>query len=246
MRPVKISPSILAADFARLKDEIQRVESSADMLHLDVMDGRFCPNLTIGPAVVERVRKVTRLFLDCHIMVMEPERFAPVFADAGADSVTFQAEAVALDGARELRGHGWAILPGRKDVYDRRRLEAAMEGVRSRGKRLGVAINPDTGAGALDFLDRVDMVLAMTVWPGYGGQKLIESVVPKVGQLRRRSGTVDIEVDGGINPSTVGALAKAGANVFVSGSAVFGAADAAGMVRRIKAEAEKARGLRED
>jgi ribulose-phosphate 3-epimerase len=244
MNRVRIAPSLLAADFTRLRDEIQKVEAGgADLLHLDVMDGHFVPNLTIGPPVVESVRKITKLPLDCHLMVMEPERYAKDFADAGADSITFHAEAVAADYARKWKDRGWTIQLVCKDFYDRRRLEAAIDAVRSRGRRLGVAINPETDAEVVDFIDRVDMVLAMTVWPGFGGQKFIESVVPKIGKLRRRSATVDLQVDGGLNEESVARTAAAGANVFVAGTSTFRSPDAGAAVRRLRESAERAHGV---
>ncbi len=245
MNPVRIAPSLLAADFARLKDEVAAAEAGgADLLHLDVMDGHFVPNLTIGPAVVEAVRKVTKLPLDCHLMLMEPEKYAGAFADAGADSVTFHAEAVAQDYARKHNGRGWTIQLVCKDFYARPRLEAAIETIRSRGKRVGVAINPDTAAEVVEFIDRVDLVLAMTVWPGFGGQKLIEPVLPKIARLRKMSPGVDIEVDGGLNPETVPRCAAAGANVFVAGTATFRSGDVAGAIRDLRQKAEGARGVR--
>ncbi len=252
MPAIKIAPSLLAADFSRIKDEIQKVEAGgADMLHLDVMDGHFVPNLTIGPVVVEWVRKVTKLPLDCHLMIMEPEKYVGAFADAGADGVTFHAEAVAMDYARKwkaLSGSGVAAAGGYamtlvcKQLYDLKRVDAAVGKLRSKGKRVGVAVNPDTDAeSVLELLPKVDMILAMTVWPGFGGQKFIESVVPKVRRLREKSASVDIEVDGGLDPTTVKAAAAAGANVIVAGTATFRSDDIPGVIRSLRENAEKAR-----
>ncbi len=241
MNPVRIAPSVLAADVSRLKDELQAAEAGgADEFHLDVMDGHFVPNLTIGPFIVEAIRRVTKLPLDCHLMVTHPERYAGPFIEAGADSITFQAEAVADERAVLCGERGWAMKENR---YDRRRLEATLEAIRSRGKRAGVAVNPDTPAAVLDFLDRVDMVLAMTVWPGFGGQKFIETVTGKIGELRKRSASVDLQVDGGLNPETIGRAASAGANVFVVGTATFRSGDAAGAIRELRKRAEKAYGV---
>ncbi len=240
--PVRIAPSLLAADFARLRDEIQKVEAGgADMLHLDVMDGHFVPNLTIGPVVVEWVRKVTKLPLDCHLMIMEPEKYVEAFADAGADSVTFHAEAVAKDYAIKRKERGFAMALVCQQLYDWPRADRTIERLRRKGKRVAVAINPDTDAeAAAELVPKVDMVLAMTVWPGFGGQKFMEAVVPKVEKLRKMSATIDIEVDGGLTPETVKPAAAAGANVIVAGTATFRSNDAAGVIRSLRKNAEAA------
>ncbi len=252
MVDIIINPSLLAADFSRLKDEIQRVEAGgADMLHLDVMDGHFVPNLTIGPPVVESVRKVTKLPLDCHLMIDEPEKYVGAFCNAGADRVTFHAEAVAMDyakkwkelgGAGTIASGGWTMTMPCKQLYDAKRLDAAIEAIRSKGKRVGIAINPDTEAeNVFEVLGRVDMVLAMTVWPGFGGQKFIAAVMSKVEKLRAKAPDVDIEVDGGLDPETVKLAAKAGANVIVAGTATFRAPDAAEVIKKLRENARAAR-----
>ena len=239
MNPVRIAPSLLAADFSRLKDEIQRVEAGgADWLHLDVMDGHFVPNLTIGPPVIEAVRKVTTLPLDCHLMIMEPEKYLGIFADAGADGLTFHAEAVAMDYARKWKERGWAMTLPCKALFDARRVGACLEAIRGKGKRAAVAINPDTEAECVaELLPQVDMVLAMTVWPGFGGQKFIESVVPKVAKLRKLAPAIDLEVDGGLNPETARVAGAAGANVIVAGTATFRAPDAGRMIAELRRSA---------
>ncbi|MBI2931169.1 MAG: ribulose-phosphate 3-epimerase [Planctomycetes bacterium] len=242
MPPIRIAPSLLAADFSRLKDEIQKVEAAgADLLHLDVMDGHFVPNLTIGPVVVEWVRKVTRLPLDCHLMILHPEEYVGAFADAGADIVTFHAEAVAQDYALKRKDQGYAMTLVCKQLYDFPRVDRIVNTLRGKGKRVGLAVNPDTDAEvAAELLPKVDMVLAMTVWPGFGGQKFIESVVPKVGRLRAMSPTLDIEVDGGLNADTVKRAAGAGANVIVAGTATFRSDDVNGVIRTLRENAEAA------
>ena len=239
MNPVRIAPSLLAADFARLKDEIQKVEAGgADWLHLDIMDGHFVPNLTIGPPVVEAVRKVTKLPLDCHLMVMEPEKYLGVFADAGADGLTFHAEAVAMDYARKWKDRGWTMTLPCKTLFDARRVDACLKAIRGKGKRAAVAVNPDTEAEcAAELLPKVDMILAMTVWPGFGGQKFIESVVPKVAKLRKLAPAIDIEVDGGLNPETAKLAGAAGANVIVAGTSTFRSADVAGAIAALRRSA---------
>jgi ribulose-phosphate 3-epimerase len=216
---LEIMPSILSADFARLADEIGRV-SSADWLHVDIMDNHFVPNLTIGRAVVDALAKATDKRLDCHLMIDDPERWAPGYVEAGAASVTFHVEAsrdpVAL--AQELR---------------------------AQGARAGAAFKPGTDLGAYENLvSEVDMLLVMTVEPGFGGQDFIEDCVPKIELARRladRSGReIWVQVDGGIAADTIEQCAQAGANMFVAGSAVFGADDPDSMVRELHALAKHA------
>lgn len=218
---IKISPSILSADFSRLGEEVGRVEAGgADLLHIDVMDGHFVPNITVGIPVIVSLRRVTRIPFDVHIMVDNPGRLAGDFIRAGADILTFHYEA-------EPDAEGLA-----------RR-------IRSLGGRPGVSIRPGTPARVLfPLLDEVAMVLVMTVEPGFGGQKLIPSCLLKVEELRRecrrRGLATDIEVDGGITADTVGEAARRGANVFVAGSAVFHRADPAGAVEELRMAARTA------
>jgi ribulose-phosphate 3-epimerase len=205
-RPILVAPSILAADFGRLADEVRAVEAAgADYVHVDIMDGRFVPNITIGPVAVAALRKATRLPLDVHLMILEPERYVAEFADAGADILTVHLEASP-------------------------HLHRTIQQIRALGKKAGVSLNPHTGIEGLDtVLPELAMVLLMTVNPGFGGQKFIDAVVPKVRALRavieRRGLDVDIEVDGGIVPDTAATTVAAGANVLVAGSAVFGRPD---------------------
>jgi ribulose-phosphate 3-epimerase len=204
--PVRIAPSILSADFGRLAEEIRAVEAAgADWIHVDVMDGRFVPNITIGPLVVEAVRKVTRLPIDAHLMIVEPERYVEAFAKAGADVVSVHAE----------------VSP---------HLHRTLQAIRAAGARPAVALNPSTGLEAVEYLlEDCAMVLVMSVNPGFGGQRYITACTEKVRRLRAmadaRHHPLEIQVDGGIKPDTVGEVAAAGANVFVAGTAVFGATD---------------------
>lgn len=205
-RPLRIAPSILSADFARLGDEVRAVDGAgADSIHVDVMDGRFVPNITVGPVVVAALRAVTKLPLDVHLMIVEPERYVEAFAKAGADILTVHLEACP-------------------------HLHRTVQQIRGLGKRASVSLNPHSPLDGLDVvLPDLAMVLLMTVNPGFGGQKFIHAVVPKIRALRaeidRRGLDVDIEVDGGIAPETAGTVVDAGANVLVAGSAVFGKSD---------------------
>ena len=202
----RIAPSILSADFARLADEIQAVEAAgADLIHVDVMDGRFVPNLTIGPAVVEAIRKVTSLPLDVHLMVVEPERLISEFADAGSDYLTVHVE----------------TCP---------HLHRTIQQIKERGIKAGVTLNPATPLSLLEsILSEADLLLIMSVNPGFGGQKFIPQVLEKVRQARKlidsQGLSVELEVDGGVKVNNMKELAAAGATIFVAGSAIFGSTD---------------------
>ncbi|MGB7450380.1 MAG: ribulose-phosphate 3-epimerase [Ornithinimicrobium sp.] len=218
---MQISPSILAADFANLERELTRI-SSADWAHIDVMDGHFVPNLTLGLPVVQALADISPVPLDVHLMIEDPDRWAPQYAEAGARSVTFHVEAAA-------------------DVA------ATARSIRSAGARAAIALKPDTSfepyAG---LLTEIDMVLVMTVEPGFGGQSFMADQMTKVTQVRRavdRAGVpVSIEVDGGISADTIGACAQAGADVFVAGSAVYGQDDPGAAVQSLRDAAERCRG----
>jgi ribulose-phosphate 3-epimerase len=201
-----IAPSILSADFSRLGEEIRAVdEAGADIIHIDVMDGHFVPNITIGPLIVQAARAVTGKVLDVHLMISDADRYVDAFAAAGADWITVHVEAC---------GH----------------LQRTVSRIKELGKRPGVVVNPATSLSTLDYiLEEIDLVMLMSVNPGFGGQSFIPSTLTKIKQLRQciteRKLQVDIEVDGGIGVKTIADIAAAGANIFVAGSAVYGSPD---------------------
>lgn len=213
---VKIAPSILSADFSRMGEEVRNLEiSGADLIHCDVMDGVFVNNITFGIKMVEDLRKITTLPLDCHLMIVHPEKYAERFVRAGADIVTVHAEAC---------GDG---------------LKDTLMLIKNAGAKCGAVINPDTPVSAIEsVLPLCDMVLIMSVFPGFGGQKFISSVLDKVREIRRiitENGlSADVEIDGGINAETVALAKEAGANVIVAGSGIFKAADRAAAIRVLR------------
>jgi ribulose-phosphate 3-epimerase len=202
MTPIKIAPSILSADFSRLKEEIEAVEAAgADWLHVDVMDGHFVPNITIGPIVVEWIRKVTRIPLDVHLMITDPDKYAPDFVKAGADWISVHPDTCA-------------------------NVSLTLEKIHELGSRTSIAVNPDVPVMSVEaYLAAADMVLMMTVFPGFGGQAFIPEVLPKIKQVReiieQRKLGILLEADGGIKADNIGRVVEAGADVIVSGSGIF-------------------------
>ncbi|MCD0450906.1 ribulose-phosphate 3-epimerase [Actinocorallia sp. API 0066] len=216
---IQISPSILSADFARLAEEVAVISDAADWVHVDVMDNHFVPNLTLGLPVVEALLRHSALPLDCHLMIEDPDRWAPAYAEAGAKSVTIHAEAAKAP-VRTLRM------------------------IRAAGARASLALNPATPIDAYeDLLDEVDMILLMTVEPGFGGQRFLDLVLPKIRRardlIRGRDLDIWLQVDGGVAADTIERAAEAGADVFVAGNAVYGAADPAAAIEDLRALAEK-------
>ena len=210
-RPLKIAPSVLAADFTKLASEIERIErAGSDMVHIDVMDGHFVPNITVGPFIVQAIRRLTKLPLDSHLMIEHPEKYLKNFADAGTNSITVHAEA--------CRGN----------------LDQVIAQIRALGLKCGVSLKPATPLSEIEkFLAKIDLVLLMTVNPGFGGQAFMPEVLPKIEKLRQKfSG--DIQVDGGINATTASQVIRAGANILVAGSAIFGKEDAQKAVRELR------------
>ncbi len=218
---IKIAPSILAADFSKLAEEVKEVEAAgAELIHIDVMDGHFVPNITMGAIVVEALRPVTKLPLDVHLMIENPNMYIEQFAKAGADYITVHVEACP-------------------------HLHRTLQLIKSYGVKSGVVLNPHTPIETiLHVLDEIDLVLFMTVNPGFGGQKFIHSVVPKVKKLaaiiREQGFSIEIEIDGGINEETIIPCAEAGATIFVAGSAIYNAPDRAEALRRLKTAGEGA------
>lgn len=218
---IRIAPSLLAADFSRLREQVELVEQGgADLLHLDVMDGHFVPNISFGPGVIAHLRPHSKLFFDTHLMIEEPHRYAEDFVKAGSDLITFHIEVT--DMPREVVDH-----------------------IRHLGASVGVSINPTTPITAIEpVLDDVDLVLVMSIWPGFGGQAFMPEILPKVEELRRRIRPDQrLEIDGGINPDTITAAVAAGVDTLVAGSAIYGKADPVGAMSALRKLARNADGV---
>ena len=216
MKRVKLAPSILAADLGRLAEEVHQVETlGAEYIHVDVMDGRFVPNITLGPPVVKAVRAATKAVVDCHLMIVEPERYVADFAAAGADIITVHVEASP-------------------------HLQRTLQAIRALGKRAGVVLNPHTPEDTIRYvMDDVDLILVMSVNPGFGGQSFLPLVLPKLRALRQMIDAtgrdIDLEIDGGIGPDNARLVADAGATVLVAGSSIFGQKDRGAAMQQLRA-----------
>lgn len=219
MQEIQFAPSILSADFSRLGEEIQAVDrAGAEIIHVDVMDGHFVPNITIGPLVVKAVRQVTAKIIDVHLMISNADQYLEAFAEAGADWITVHVEACP-------------------------HLHRTVTHIRELGKKAGVVLNPATSLETLDYvLEEIDLVMLMSVNPGFGGQSFIPSTLRKISQLKKRIDdlglTVGIEIDGGISPVTIGMVAESGANIFVAGSAIYGQQDYRAVIQEMRELAE--------
>ncbi|PID71969.1 MAG: ribulose-phosphate 3-epimerase [Desulfobulbus propionicus] len=222
MKEIMIAPSILSADFTRLGEEVKAVEQAgADVIHVDVMDGHFVPNITMGPLVVKAVRKITELPIDVHLMISDADTYIPSFSDAGADWITVHVEACT-------------------------HLHRTICAIKDMGKKAGAVLNPATPLSTLDYvLDEIDLIMLMSVNPGFGGQSFIRSTLDKILTLRAMLDKVNpeagIEIDGGVSPKTIAAIAQAGANIFVAGSAIYGQSDYGKVIGELKQQAQTAR-----
>ncbi len=218
MKPPRVAPSILSADLGRLAEEVREVETlGAEYVHVDVMDGRFVPNITLGPAVVKAVRAATKAVVDCHLMIVEPERYIADFANAGADIISVHVEAST-------------------------HLQRTLHAIRGFGKRAGVVLNPHTSEDSIRYvLQDLDLILVMSVNPGFGGQSFLPQVLPKLKAIRQMIDAggydIELEIDGGIGPDNAGLVTRNGASVLVAGSAIFGKADRRAAIRAIRSAA---------
>ena len=238
MSKILVAPSLLSSDFSILKDEIKKVEDSgADMIHIDIMDGHFVPNITIGPLVVEACRRCTGMILDSHLMIEEPHKFIKDFVEAGSDIITIHAEAYVGEGFKPSPTlNNQSLKKGMSrtaDKIDEGRVKEVLSQIKSFGKKAGISLNPGSSLCIEGVLKYADMVLFMSVHPGFSGQSFIESVLSKIKALRKIY-PKDIQVDGGINDKTAKSVIEAGANILVAGSYFFGAKDKKEAIKKLR------------
>lgn len=231
---IKLAPSVLASDFSRLGEVAASIGNNhCDLVHLDVMDGHFVPNITMGPMIIKAMRPYTECFFDVHLMISEPEKYIPAYAEAGADGITFHYEAV-RDQILAQYAQGQELSAQSLQSRVDEKMKKLVSQIHDLGKKAAIAINPNTPVNCVEnLLGDIDMLLIMTVFPGFGGQKFMPETMDKVKEVRRRFPQLDIQLDGGISPSNMEMVTQCGANVLVMGTAYFNSEDPVGLVEKV-------------
>lgn len=241
MLKVKIAPSILSCDFAHLESEVRKVEGAgADYIHVDVMDGHFVRNISIGVPIVKSLRRITKLPLDVHMMVTDPLEYVDAFIEAGADILSVHVETLVKEKMKRKTPEGYTVVFSDDTVIDNQLFDRILGKIRAAGRKMCLAYNPPTMLEVADpqLIGQVDMLLAMSVWPGFGGQKFIDYTLGRIKNARETYPNIDIEIDGGINEENIGAASRSGANVFVAGTSIFKSKDPAAAVQLLRERAE--------